>query len=142
MSKTITLRPRMSEKSYSMSTSRVYVFDIPKGVNKHSVAGAVEAQFDVKVSTVNVANIPGKPKRTVSITGKRSKNSTGKRVDIKKAYVTLMEGYSLPFFAAVEEAEVQEKATQAKVEKAVAKEADKAAKPARRGLKLKKEETK
>ena len=142
MSKTITLRPRMSEKSYSLSPNRVYVFDIPKGVNKHSVAGAVEAQFDVKVSTVNVANIPGKPKRTVSITGKRSKNSTGKRVDIKKAYVTLMEGYSLPFFAAVEEAEVQEKATQAKVEKAVAKEADKAAKPARRGLKLKKEETK
>ena len=142
MSKTISLRPRLSEKSYSQSTSRVYVFDIPKGVNKHSVAGAVEAQFDVKVSTVNVANIPGKPKRTVSITGKRSKNSTGKRNDIKKAYVTLMDGYSLPFFAAVEEAEVQEKATQAKVEKAVAKQVDKAAKPARRGLKLKKEETK
>ncbi len=142
MSKTISLRPRLSEKSYSLSTSRVYVFDIPKGINKHSVAGAVEAQFDVKVSTVNVANIPGKPKRTVSITGKRSKNSTGKRSDIKKAYVTLMDGYSLPFFAAVEEAEVQEKATQAKVEKAVAKQVDKAAKPARRGLKLKKEETK
>ena len=142
MSKTITLRPRLSEKSYSLSTSRVYVFDIPKGINKHSVAGAVEAQFDVKVSTVNVANIPGKPKRTVSITGKRSKNSTGKRNDIRKAYVTLMDGYSLPFFAAVEEAAVQEKATQAKVEKAVAKQVDKAAKPARRGLKLKKEETK
>jgi large subunit ribosomal protein L23 len=141
MSKTITLRPRLSEKSYSLSTSRVYVFDIPKGVNKHSVAGAVEAQFDVKVTTVNITNFPGKPKRTVSITGKRSKNSTGKRNDIRKAYVTLMEGYSLPFFAAVEEAEVQEKATQAKVEKAVAREADKAAKPARRGL-LKKEETK
>lgn len=142
MSKTISLRPRLSEKSYSLSTSRVYVFDIPKGINKHSVAGAVEAQFDVKVSTVNVANIPGKPKRTVSITGKRSKNSTGKRTDIRKAYVTLMDGFVLPFFAAVEEAEVQEKATQAKVEKAVAKQVDKAAKPARRGLRAKKEETK
>jgi len=95
MSKTISLRPRLSEKSYSLSTSRVYVFDIPKGINKHSVAGAVEAQFDVKVSTVNVANIPGKPKRTVSITGKRSKNSTGKRSDIKKAIVTLEEGHQI-----------------------------------------------
>ena len=142
MSKTITLRPRLSEKSYSLSTSRVYVFDIPTGINKHSVAKAVEAQFDVKVSAVNVTNIPGKPKRTISITGKRTKNSTGKRNDIKKAYVTLLDGYSLPFFAAVEEAEVQEKATQAKVEKAVAKQADKAAKPVRRGLRAKKEESK
>ncbi|MEO8105356.1 MAG: 50S ribosomal protein L23 [Candidatus Saccharibacteria bacterium] len=130
MSKTISLRPRLSEKSYSLSAARVYVFDIPVGVNKHSVAQAVEAQFDVKVGTVNIANIPGKAKRVVSITGKRSKNTSGKRNNIRKAYVTLLEGFSLPFFAAVEEAAEQEKATQVKVEKAVAKQAGKTAKKA------------
>ena len=140
MSKTISLRPHLSEKTYGLSSKRVYVFTVDKEVNKHSVARAVEAQFEVKVQAVNVTNLDGKAKRTISVTGKRSVNSNGKRNDIKKAYVTLAEGFSLPFFAAVEEAETQEQATQEKVEKAAAKQADKAAKPARRGLRAKKAE--
>lgn len=131
MSKTISLRPHLSEKTYGLSSKRVYVFTIDKDVNKHSVARAVEAQFEVKVKAVNVTNLDGKAKRTISVTGKRSVNSNGKRNDIKKAYVTLVEGFSLPFFAAVEEAETQESATQAKIDKAAAKKADK---PAKRGL--------
>ena len=131
MSKTISLRPHLSEKTYGLSSKRVYVFTIDKDVNKHSVARAVEAQFEVKVKAVNVTNLDGKAKRTISVTGKRSVNSNGKRNDIKKAYVTLVEGFSLPFFAAVEEAETQETATQAKIDKAAAKKADK---PAKRGL--------
>ena len=131
MSKTISLRPHLSEKTYGLSSKRVYVFTIDKDVNKQSVARAVEAQFEVKVKAVNVTNLDGKAKRTISVTGKRSVNSYGKRNDIKKAYVTLVEGFSLPFFAAVEEAETQESATQAKIDKAAAKKADK---PAKRGL--------
>lgn len=137
MSKTISLQPHLSEKTYGQSTKRVYVFTVEKDVNKHSVARAVEAQFDVKVKAVNVTNIDGKAKRTISVTGKRSVNSSGKRVDIKKAYVTLAEGFSLPFFAAVEKADVQEQATQEKVEKAAAKKADKDAKPSRNILGVK-----
>ena len=137
MSKTISLQPHLSEKTYGQSTKRVYVFTVEKDVNKHSVARAVEAQFDVKVKAVNVTNIDGKAKRTISVTGKRSVNSSGKRVDIKKAYVTLAEGFSLPFFAAVEDAEVKEQATQEKVEKAAAKKADKDAKPSRNILGVK-----
>ena len=131
MSKTISLRPHLSEKTYGLSSKRVYVFTIDKDVNKHSVARAVEAQFEVKVQAVNVTNLDGKAKRTISVTGKRSVNSNGKRNDIKKAYVTLKEGFSLPFFAAVEEAETQEQATQDKIDKAAAKKAEK---PAKRGL--------
>ena len=131
MSKTISLRPHLSEKTYGLSAKRVYVFMIDKDVNKHTVARAVEAQFEVKVQAVNVTNLDGKAKRTISVTGKRSVNSNGKRNDIKKAYVTLAEGFSLPFFAAVEEAETQEQATQDKIEKAAAKQAEK---PAKRGL--------
>lgn len=125
MSKTITLRPRLSEKTYAQSESRVYVVEIPAEINKHGVAKAIESQFDVKVAKVNVTNIRGKSKRTMSITGKRYLNSNGKRTDMKKAYVTLAEGNSLPFFAAVEEEEAKEQATQEKIDKVAAKQASK-----------------
>lgn len=129
MSKIISLQPRLNEKTYGMSTSHVYVFDVDKTVNKHAIARAVEAQFEVKVRTVNTTNITGKAKRIISINGKRMKNAEGKRRDIKKAYVTLAKGFSLPFFDAVEESEQKEQAVQDKLEKAKTA-------PARRGLHL------
>jgi large subunit ribosomal protein L23 len=122
MSKTLILKPRLSEKSYALSESRVYVVEIDKSVNKHSVARAVSEQFEVEVQAVRIANIQGKRKQTRSLTGKRYSNSKGRRNDIKKAYVTLKEGYSLPFFAAVEEQEAQEKASQEEFDKAIAKQ--------------------
>lgn len=125
MSKQITLRPRLSEKTYAQSESRVYVVEIPKDVNKHAVARAIESQFEVKVAKVNITNIPGKSKRIISLTGKRYQSANGKRSDIKKAYVTLAEGHSLPFFAAVEEQEAQEEKAQAQIDKAAAKAAAK-----------------
>lgn len=141
MSKTITLKPRLNEKTYVLAEKRVYVFDVDGSVNKHSIARAVEAQFEVKVTAVNTANIGGKAKRIVSISGKRMKNADGKRNDIKKAYVTLAEGHSLPFFNAIEEAEQKEEAVQEKVDKAAAKQTAKETKP-RRGLLRKKAEDK
>lgn len=134
MSKTIVLKPRLNEKTYALAESRVYVFDVNRSVNKHSIARAVESQFEVKVATVNTTNIPGKAKRVISLTGKRMKNAEGHRNDYKKAYVTLAEGHSLPFFNAIEEEEQKEQAVQEKVDKAAAKQAAKADKPARRGL--------
>lgn len=134
MSKTTSLRPRLNEKTYGLSASRVYVFEVEKSVNKHTIARAVETQFDVKVTTVNTLNTKGKAKRIISITGKRTKNAEGRRTDIRKAYVTLAEGHSLPFFDAVEAEEAKEQAVQEKVDKAATKQAEKTAKPARRGL--------
>ena len=136
MSKTITLRPRLSEKTYGLSEHRVYVLEIPVGTNKHSVARAVEAQFEVKVAKVNIANIPGKSKRIMSLTGKRVKNADGHRNDIRKAYITLADGHSLPFFNAIEEEEQKEEELQTKVDKAASKQAAKAEKPTRRGFRL------
>ncbi len=132
MSKSITLKPRLTEKTHGLSQKRVYVVDIDKDVNKHTVARAVEAQFEVQVASVNITNIQGKAKRTVSIMGKRQRNQAGSRNDIKKAYVTLKEGFSLPFFDAVEEADEKETKLQEKVDKAALKQAEKAAKPARK----------
>lgn len=135
MDKSITLRPRLSEKTYALSESRVYVVEIPKGVNKHGVARAVEAQFDTKVVNVRIANIPGKAKQTRNLTGSRYARSMGKRSDVRKAYVTLAEGHSLPFFAAVEEEEAKEQKAQEQIDKAATKQASKEEKKtSRRGL--------
>ena len=137
MSKSIILKPRLTEKTHAQSQKNVYVVDIASDVNKHSVARAVEAQFDVKVANVNILNIAGKNKRTISLMGKRMRNQEGTRRDIKKAYVTLKEGFSLPFFDAVEKADEQETKLQEKIDKAAAKQADKAvkaSKPSRLGL--------
>lgn len=122
MDKSIVLLPRLSEKTYGLSQTRnTYVFDVPKSANKHSVARAVTAQFEVTVEKVNIANIDGKAKRTIR---KRGRISLGKQVDIKKAYVTLKEGDSLPLFAAVEESEAKSE----RIAKAAEKAAEKAAK--------------
>ena len=128
MSMIITLRPRLNEKTYELSNSRVYVFEVEKGANKHTIARAVEAQFEVKVSKVNVTNISGKAKRIVSLNGKRQVNANGTRSDVRKAYVTLHEGHSLPFFNSIEEADAKQEAVQAKVDKAAAKKKAKAEK--------------
>jgi len=125
MDKTIVLKPRLSEKSYGLSQKHnTYVIDVAGDVNKHSVARAVAAQFDVVVTKVNIANIDGKAARVVSKGGRRV--SKGHRIDVKKAYVTLAEGNKLPFFDAAEEADAKEakqaEKVEAKAKKAVKKE--------------------
>ncbi|HUD10086.1 MAG TPA: 50S ribosomal protein L23 [Candidatus Saccharimonadales bacterium] len=137
MDKQVYLKPRMSEKAYAMSQNGVYVLDIPASLNRHTVASAVAAQFDVTVIKVNITNIKGKAKRTVSQKGRRI--NRGSDSSVKKAYITLKEGDSLPFFEAVEQAEEKQQATQEKVSKAMEKQAEKAekkSKPGRRGLHL------
>lgn len=105
----LTLKPRVSEKAYGLSELRnTYIFDIPSGVNKFDVAKAVADQYNVSVTNVRVAGVPGKATRSYRQRGRKSINS--KRSDIRKAYVTLKEGDKLPIFAAAEEAEAPKEA--------------------------------
>jgi large subunit ribosomal protein L23 len=135
MDKSITLLPKLSEKTYALAESKTYVVVVDKRLNRVSIARAVEAQFDVKVENVNTLNLKGKTKRVYNLSGKRARNAVGKRSDVKKAYVTLKEGFSLPFFEAVEEEEVKEQATQEKFDKAATKQAAKTeGKGFRRGI--------
>jgi large subunit ribosomal protein L23 len=137
MSKTLMLKPRLSEKTYTLSESRVYVVDVPASANKFTVKEAVEAQFEVKVDKVRIFNVKGKRKRVMSLTGKRYSNMNGKRSNVKKAYVTLAENNSLPFFAAIEQEQEKEQETQEKLEKAMDKQAakdEKTSKPRLGGL--------
>lgn len=121
MSKVLVLKPRLSEQTYAQSQqNRTYVFEVAKDANKHDVLRAVAMQFNVKVESVNIVNSKGKQKATVSLTGKR-RGISGSRSDTKKAYVKLTKGASLPVFAAVEEAQKQEEATQQQADKLVAK---------------------
>jgi large subunit ribosomal protein L23 len=129
MDKTIVLKPRMSEKSYRLSqVANTYVFDVSGDVNKHNVARAVAAQFDVTVADVNITNVKGKPARVIAKGGRRV--SRGHRSDYKKAYVTLAKGNKLPFFEAIEEEEAKVAETQEKLDKVAAKAAEKEAKKA------------
>lgn len=126
MSKSTTLKPRLSEKAYGLSqTKNTYVFDVPSDANKHTVARAVTAQFEVTVTNVNITNIKGKAKRTVRKSGRAA---MGRQNAVRKAYVTLKSGDSLPLFAALEqEAEKAEKTSEviAKAQAKADKKADK-----------------
>jgi large subunit ribosomal protein L23 len=129
MDKHVVLIPRMSEKAYGASqATNTYVFDVPKDLNKHSVANAVAAQFGVTVEEVNVVVLKGKTKRTVRKGGRANK---GRQSDVKKAYVRLKAGDSLAIFVAVEEATEKQERTQELAEKAAEKRAKDAAKIAK-----------
>lgn len=128
MSTQMPLLPRMSEKAYAQSQDNTYVFAVPADANKHSVARAVEAQFDVKVAEVNISILKGKAKRTIAQKGRTQLK--GRNADIKKAYVKLEAGQTLPIFSAIEEEEAKQAETQEKLSKAVEKQAEKEAKKA------------
>lgn len=116
--------PRISEKAYQMSQRenvKTYVFEVPKDSTKQSIARSVSLQFDVVVTSVRTTNVKGKAKQSYR---KGLRPIAGKRSDVKKAYVTLRSGESLPLF--VEEAKEEAKA--AKVEEKASKKAKKAEK--------------
>ena len=102
MDKQILLIPRVSEKSYQLSQSDgVYVFIVPKSANKLTVKRAVIAQYNVEVNDVRIAHLPAKPKRSIRQNGR--KVNKGFQPGIKKAFVKLKVGDSIPIFAAEEE---------------------------------------
>lgn len=124
MSKSLELKPRMSEKAYALSqVHNVFVFDVPTTTNKVEVARAIEAQFNVSVETVRIIIAKGKKARSIRIGGKARANVMGQRKDVKKAYVTLKEGDSIPVFAALDEQTKAEEKAAEKLAKKSKKEA-------------------
>jgi large subunit ribosomal protein L23 len=71
------------------------VFEVDRRANKVQIREAVEALFDVKVTSVNTLIQRGKPRRI----GRRRL----KRPNYKKAVVTLREGDDIQFFEESEE---------------------------------------
>lgn len=92
--------PRVSEKAYMQaSDSNVYTFVVPANMNKMQIKKAVQNEYEVTVTDVTVSVLKGKNKRFMQ---KRGRQSTGKRQDIRKAYVTLKDGDVIPVFAGSE----------------------------------------
>lgn len=115
MEKTMTLKPRISEKAYGMSqSSNVYVFQVPADANKLTVSAAVSSQFGVTVTDVNISVAKGKKKRTVR---KGGRQSFGTRPNIKKAYVTLKDGDNIAIFATEDDQKPEVSAQKSKKEK-------------------------
>ena len=89
----VLLAPIVSEKGTRIAdASRQFIFKVMTDASKPEIRKAVELMFDVKVDGVQVSNMRGKVKR--------HGQTTGKRADWKKAYVTLAEGHDIDFMGA------------------------------------------
>jgi large subunit ribosomal protein L23 len=86
----ILMRPVVSEKSYGLLDEGKYTFVVAPSANKTQIKQAVEEVFRVKVTGVNTLNRQGKRRRT--------RFGWGKRVDTKRAIVTLAEGDRIDIF--------------------------------------------
>ncbi|MDX1485557.1 MAG: 50S ribosomal protein L23 [Alphaproteobacteria bacterium] len=83
----IILSPVITEKSTQGSEHNQVTFKVPLSATKPEIRVAVESLFKVKVTAVNTLRQTGKTKRF--------RGQLGKRIDTKKAIVTLAEGDSI-----------------------------------------------
>lgn len=82
--------PHISEKATVVAEKNgQYVFQVAPDANKLEIKKAVESLFEVKVKSVQVLNQKGKTKRTA--------RGMGKRNDVRKAYVSLVDGQDIDF---------------------------------------------
>ena len=86
----VLLAPLVSEKSYGLLDANKYTFLVRPDANKTEIKVAVEKVFDVKVTSVNTLNRPGKTRRT--------KFGMGRRARTKRAIVSLAEGHRIDIF--------------------------------------------
>ena len=86
-------KPIITEKATKLSEFNKVVFEVASKSNKNEIKGAIEKLFSVKVKAVNIINTKGKVKRFKGVLGKRN--------DIKKAVITLVEGNTIDISAGV-----------------------------------------
>lgn len=86
-------RPVITEKATAASEHNKVIFRVRTDVTKAQVKEAVEGLFKVEVTGVNTINVQGKTKAF------RGRN--GKRIDFKKAIVTLKAGQSIDLSSGV-----------------------------------------
>lgn len=90
----IVRRARITEKGTQIRESQNgYLFEVDRDANKIEIKKAIEAIFNVKVSTIRTLRVHGKPKRVG--------RSACHRPDWKKAIVTLKKGDTIELFEQV-----------------------------------------
>jgi large subunit ribosomal protein L23 len=81
------LRPIITEKATMANENGQVTFAVPVTATKPEIKAAVEMLFDVEVKAVNTILLKGKTKMW--------KGRPGRRSDMKKAMVTLVEGQTI-----------------------------------------------
>ena len=113
---TMILQPVITEKSLMQAGKGTYMFRVPMDSNKLTIAEAVKAQFKVDAIGVRVSVSKGKLKSY--------KRIKGRRVDTKKAFVTVSKGQSIAVFNLGQEEDVKT-SVRKKDDKKASKSADK-----------------
>ena len=85
--------PLVTEKSTDLSKNNQVVFKVDIKSNKSEIKDAIEKIFKVKVKAINIIKSKGKVKIF--------KGKKGKRIDSKKAIVSLKEGETIDFSSGV-----------------------------------------
>jgi len=80
-------KPIITEKATMASEGGAVVFEVAMDATKPQIKDAVESLFNVKVKAVNTTITKGK--------WKMFRGRPGRRRDVKKAYVTLVEGNTI-----------------------------------------------
>ena len=83
----VIIAPVITEKATLASEHNQVIFRVAKSATKPQIKEAVEKLFDVKVRSVNTLVRKGK--------FKSSRGHAGVQSDVKKAIVTLAEGYRI-----------------------------------------------
>ncbi|MDE2754640.1 MAG: 50S ribosomal protein L23 [Gemmatimonadota bacterium] len=93
----VIVSPVITEKTTEQMEASLYTFVVNERANKHEIARAVEALWDVKVEDVRTMRYPGKAKR--ALLGRMAKNwNLGRRASYKKAVVQLVQGDEIEFY--------------------------------------------
>jgi len=79
--------PVITEKATLASESNQFVFKVARNATKPEIKAAIEQLFDVKVTAVNTLLRKGKRKTFRGVRGRQQ--------DMKKAIVTLADGYRI-----------------------------------------------
>lgn len=88
----VIVRPIITEKALrgEASTPAQYTFQVSLDSHKRQIKWAIEQAYGVKVTKVNTVLTKGKNRYS-----KQRGTRVGKRVDVKKAVVTLAEGQKI-----------------------------------------------
>ena len=86
----VLLKPIITEKSMNQAATGTYMFEVPQSANKIVIKDAVSKRFKVDVIDVRISVLKGKVKKF--------RGHTGKRVDKKRAFITIQSGQKIDAF--------------------------------------------
>ena len=86
----VLLKPIITEKSMNQAATGTYMFEVPKSANKIIIKDAVSKRFKVDVIDVRISVLKGKIKKF--------RGHTGKRIDKKRAFVTIKSSKKIDAF--------------------------------------------